>query len=359
MTETIAPPPPPYIPDDDVESTAIESRPEYVHTDPTQFAQDLVSAGRVSPETVEAALVNADAMKPTARVEVRMPTDAFLTMISTDGTYRTVHDGQESQGGRQSLDKNRYTNNREATEERLGLDGHNVVYGYLGNTTETDTRTQALGYGRVALILKPDTAERSSFTLGDSMLDLWGDRRPMNFDTAVVAKELNDISKYTADDKKEHYVEAQIFGGVSVEDIDTVSFTSKTSDTESLRTFIEEFQEHTTDVGLIVRVPDQGLRLGNIELAHEFPDVQFVFCVGLSDGIRRPHHPSITAHSNEHVTDQGFADRRMEASQRAYANAKQRQSDIQVNTHRLWREKHPDTGYPPNISVVIEQYPGE
>lgn len=359
MSETTLAPPPPHIPDD-IDPDVMESRPEYVHTDPAQFVQDLVRTGNISSETAEAALANADVMRSTARVEVRMPTDAFLTMISADGKYKTVHDGQESQGGRGSRDKNRYLNNRTATEERLGLDGRNVVYGYLGNITEIDTRTQALGYGRVALILRPEVAERSTFTTGDSMLDLWRDRRPMNFDTAIVAKELNDIAKYTANDNREHYIEAQIFGGVTMEDVETVSFTSKTNDTEFLRTFIMQFQEHATGIGLVVRAPDTGVRLSNIELAHEFPDVQFVLCVSLRDGVGNfLHHPSITTHSSEKVGDQGFANRRMKASKKAYATAKQRQEDLQTSAQKAWQEKHPDTKYPANISVIIEQYPGE
>lgn len=360
MSETTLAPPPPHNPGDDIDPGVMESMPEYVHTDPTQFVQDLLSTGNVSSETAEAALANADVMRSTARVEVRMPTDAFLAMISTDGKYKTVHDGQESQGGRESLDKDRYLDNRTATEERLGLEGRNVVYGYLGNTTEIDTRTQALGYGRVALILKPEVAERSAFTTGDSMLDLWRDRKPMAFDTAVVAKELNDIAKYTASNNKEHYIEAQIFGGVSMEDVEQVSFTSKTSDTESLRTFIETFREHTVDVGLVVRVPDNGIRLSNIELAQEFPDIQFVFCVGVRDGVSQIlHHPSITAHSSAKVNNQRYADRRMEASNKAYVKAKERQDTLQANAHKIWQDKYPDTDYPPNISVIIEQYPGE
>lgn len=115
-------------------------------------------------------------------------------------------------------------------------DGHDVRPGYTGTGGSYDTVDQ---YGNIAIELKPDVRDRTTFTFGDSLAvehppvpqgaeDVtWHSIRPeaipMAVNTIHRGDEL-DIPELLHNHFGLPYIEAQVHGGVSLKDIEGVTF---------------------------------------------------------------------------------------------------------------------------------------
>jgi hypothetical protein len=159
--------------------------------------------------------------KPSIRIRVSAE---VLDHVLTDGRFKTQHETGRS-GGSFS------PNLRDDHEERMfGAPKTRPVYGYTPAQTDSGRvsyENQSI-YGEISVVLKPEVAARTTLTLGDS---LYTPKPP----APVIATDVHKVSDerlvaaatnlgYTAP-----YIEAQIHGGVTVDDIDHVIFPIVTS----------------------------------------------------------------------------------------------------------------------------------
>ena len=162
---------------------------------------------------------------------------AVLDGILDDGRFKSQFETNTSAG---TLNQN-YRANAEAKMfgYPIGLDpAKRPIYGYLsGSADPIDGDINA--YGEVAIRLKADVAARSTVTFADSLGE--GTRgeilpQPLTSPTSL-AKPFNEyvldplsITNPTLEDLSEGYAEVQIHGGVSVSDIESVTFRQRDLD---------------------------------------------------------------------------------------------------------------------------------
>ena len=170
-----------------------------------------------------------------ADVVVRMPYDNFWEFLR-DGRYYTQHESGTSEGV--------YNPNlRREVEDQWwpGVEVH-PIYGFLKGT-ELEWSTEQ--YGPVQMVLKPEVKERTTFTLGDSLDDhplVKQIPMPIGGVDAFAIAEIfvRDTPKQRADLERRNlkltdrlredlddyvtYWEAQIFGGVTPDDIAELLF---------------------------------------------------------------------------------------------------------------------------------------
>lgn len=206
----------------------------------------------------------AEVMQPVTRVVVRAPLSA-LDGIVQDGRIGTVSETRISNGLTAGADKNldrldEYISIRRQFElEKLGWNEGEppIVYGFLGYSDELgDTNIQIPTYGRVELKLRADVANRSSFTIGDSLMKMHDDYPPefLDHDDAVLVQQATEFGRQ----KQGHainqvpYVEAQIHGGISTEDIESATITIKPSDIEQVEYALRELHAQSPECKIIV-----------------------------------------------------------------------------------------------------------
>lgn len=181
---------------------------------------------------------------------VAVPSERIKSIVA-DGRLKTVHEKVVSMGGNDGEGKNApgYLSARREYENSMLVDPKRVkpagrpVYGYVGKAPGTSGSWQGkpsssvTSYGDVHFELKPSARGRTSLTFGDSlnaaatpvMADRVGEASPDEVVRASLPSELYWPS-YTSVDpaKQEHYdtsklnvgyVEAQVYGGVSLADI--------------------------------------------------------------------------------------------------------------------------------------------
>jgi len=115
------------------------------------------------------------------------------------------------------------------------------IYGYLSGSDETHALPS---YGSVIATLRPSLRQRATFTLGDSLDQTAHARIPAFAPTPLAAPELLSVdaridllgaSDFASASASSHrYAEAQIYGGVALEDVSTLEFTAGLGPSESL-----------------------------------------------------------------------------------------------------------------------------
>jgi len=268
----------------DLPSVSLKTQ-QLVRTDSLEYAKELARALSdktivFDNNTIEAALQNVDILLDDYRIQINMPLDAFEQMLSDGGDYKNYYDTGINTGYPKRDEY--YIEQRQRIERALGFES-NVTYGYLSYPEIQDVASDAKGYGNIALVLRQDVIDRSTFTLGDSIRPniCDPDNKPLlDFKSAAIAKEINDIAKYSGSDRSFQYIESQIADGISMQDVEKVVYKPRGDNTDRLRHFIELFLESTNDTQLTVCIDaTDGIRDKNFVLAKEYPNIQFVMCV--------------------------------------------------------------------------------
>ncbi len=109
----------------------------------------------------------------------------------------------------------------------FAVEGTRPIYGYVMTRSAGDTGNRQGQYGEVSVVLKPEVSARTTVTHGDSF-DTYDPPAPVPF---------NDVERASAERLamaasglgygKPSYVEAQIHGGVTLDDIDYIEVPAK------------------------------------------------------------------------------------------------------------------------------------
>ncbi|MBP7807080.1 DUF3626 domain-containing protein [Candidatus Saccharibacteria bacterium] len=352
-----------------------EARDRIVLNDPVAFAEDYLATAKlqnrtdVTEETIEAALHNADVLLPTARIAIRMPLDGFNKMISSDGVYKTVYETGTTKGLEAAPLKTveTYVNMRRQSEEQLGIKARpgepETVYGFLDNLESMDMVTPGLQYGTVALVLNPAVTNRATFTKGDTMR---GPTTSMDLPTATVAKAINDIAEVSGNHKVS-YVEAQVFGGVSMDDVEKVSLTLDDSQAshahEQIEAFISGAREDHPDLPITIRLPaGRSVLTSSVNMAAKYPDVQFVYYIDVRDvaenkggSIDTPYSTMMSARhlSSTSGATENFKYKMVSEAEKTHHISQERLKLVREKLTERWSETTGQEKLPSNVQVLF------
>ena len=213
---------------------------------------------------------------------VRLPV-ANLNKVLEQGSYKSVFEALKSQAGGfagGAENKERYLNHRRRAEnEMFGIpveqSTDRPVYGYLAGKGSVHPNSEDLEqYGNVALVLKESVRERTTFTQGDSLdevyakglysyilpngyrikagkgapskmtdpkvqsltyLEYWSGRDWLTNAEMYEENPEEDNNAVPQKERKYGYWEAQITGGFSVDDIASVTFVGKAAGSKTTK----------------------------------------------------------------------------------------------------------------------------
>lgn len=238
-------------------------RPNFDFVNSVDVRKKLTQYYGISSTEIDQLSDQAEAMKPYARVIVRAPLSAFENIVQ-DGGIKTVSDTLTSNGltGGADCHNDRldaYISLRQKFEsEKLGWDETkpHIVYGFLGYTNLDDNIIQLPVYGRVELKLHPDTIERSSFTIGDSLGQVFNDCPPelLKPDDAILVQQALELGWQQPGHKLNQipFVETQIHNGVGLRDIESAIITIKPSDLEGIEPSLDLLHSKAPDCNIVV-----------------------------------------------------------------------------------------------------------
>ena len=149
------------------------------------------------------------------RVAVRVPLE-FVDSVIKDGRLKSQFETGESKGAldpqlRRNVEYNGFGVPRDHPADKR------PIYGYMADESASMHNTTLEYYGGIALIMKDEVKERSTVTFGDSLdngLPASDIKSPSLTSMRVVEGVLNEDS-FT-------YIEAQLHGGVSIDDVKEV-----------------------------------------------------------------------------------------------------------------------------------------
>lgn len=198
--------------------------------------------GGMDQESAETVPSTAEVMSEHHRVAVRMTSSVAMKVLSgqpyTGAHAPTETSNQDLNGALKLLstrsqrlpDARSYLGHKARKEKEAGIapaiGEPTLVYGYLEDETTKHHKNIAGRYGEVSMILKPDVIKRSTFSNGDSLLS--GSMGSVDSTRASLFREAQSVSSYTAASpgivaSHSRYVEAQIQGGVSLEDVESIT----------------------------------------------------------------------------------------------------------------------------------------
>ncbi len=254
----------------------------------------------------ESAYQTAEALKREYRVLLNMPFSSFVNMICNGGSFHSIHAIGYNTGYEQGqLRTKSYIARRRQVEDLLFGSEAKINYGYLSTQLALDAHIEAPGYGNVTLVLKKEVIDRCTFTQGDSLnfentqaiqsnssesdSSVIADSPIIGFDDAAVSVEKLSLSQQlqTSSGATDGYIEAQISGGVEINDIEKVVLTEHKDQPGELKKFIDLLLENTKNIEVVVRIPSNNpVSFDNIVLASKYPGVKFVFCVAYGNHLR-------------------------------------------------------------------------
>lgn len=227
-------------------TTSFETTPDSHHNprveNLTSIKKDLEYRFGFKLHEIDALEQQAEIMQPHTRVVVRTPLSA-LEGIIREGRLLAASDTRTSNGLTAGTDKDihrldEYLAMRQQFEaEKLQWSEVEspIIYGFLGyDSSLADTNIQAPTYGRVELQLHDDVTKRSSFTAGDSLVGVFDDRplQLLDGEAASLVQQAIEFSRqqdlHTLNQVP--YIEAQVRGGVSTQDIESTAITIKPND---------------------------------------------------------------------------------------------------------------------------------
>lgn len=191
-------------------------------------------------------------------VRVRAPVDV-VEDIADDGRFKTQFETNTS-GGQLATDK------RSALEKELfGVDPdtdpeNRPIYGYLRkNGSDTTDEWEQDQYGNAVFHLSDDVRDRTTFTYGDSLgnnSDVVDGGNPTIIPSKITDPSPRSLGTYDLDDLAEGeskvpsdafpYTEAQVHEGVSIDDVEKVTFEEEPDDSA-----LEALEERGIDVEII------------------------------------------------------------------------------------------------------------
>ncbi len=219
------------------------------------------------PQEIDALEQQAEVMQPHTSVVVRTPLSA-LEGIIREGHLQAASETGTSNGLTGGTDKDLHrldeylAMRREFESKKLqwSEDEPAIVYGFLGYDVELDDNNiQAPVYGRVELKLRDDTAERSSFTTGDSLERVF-DSSPLELldrDGATLMQQAIEYSRQQDGHilNQIPYIEAQVRGGVTTQDIESAVITIKPNDLDQqLVSSLHELNAQNPDCTIVVNL---------------------------------------------------------------------------------------------------------
>lgn len=276
------------------------------------------------PQEIDAFEQQAEVMQSHVRVVVRTPLSA-LEGIIREGRLQAASETHTSNGltggtGSQLHRFDEYIAMRQELESRelQWNEGEPpIIYGFLGyDAALEDNNIQLPVYGRVELQLGEDTTERSSFTIGDSLREGFSGRslELLGRHDATVVQQALEHSRQQPDHALNQvpYIEAQVRGGVSLQDIESAVITIKPLDIDQqLVDSLHALHAHAPDCTIVVNLDYTDAQNLPIDTIRTLPFVEFrpvVVSNGEPIAIQRnsPHYRSSSAESIErqHQRDQ-------------------------------------------------------
>lgn len=174
-------------------------------TDPADYSTEIERARAVADDAAD-------------RLRIRMPMEV-LTSVFADGRIRTQFETGTSGG------TNDPKLRAKAERNLFGVPGdlppaNRPVYGYVD---DPDGAKLAAMYGDVVLHVKPEVAERTTATAGDSLYPGTDAHiAPIPLDEMAQADDLRLAQASAFTGGTDFYIEAQIHGGVNVDELDPV-----------------------------------------------------------------------------------------------------------------------------------------
>lgn len=327
----------------------------------------------LTEEQAETAINNAEAMRHTARVALRMPVYAFDEMLESDGVYKTVFETgyTRGHGGESKQGDGTFYRVRKNINDSLGIspkEGEpSIVHGYLDNLETLEYESDARSYGDITLVLKPEVIKRSTFTVGDSLKVY--PPPPLGIEDACVAKEATRINWYTytqpPNKLRAPYIETQTLGGVSFDDVEAVTITfsngSEQTDrsgqienlpaldksSDKLIKTLDAVDKLKPDMPIQIQLPafHQGTFPSGavIELAQRYPNVTFIGVIDPSRGnVYETHDPytaSFRADQLREVEADDMAEDIVAMSHQSHEQAKQRKVELETRISEILDEK--------------------
>lgn len=331
----------------------------------------------LTTEQAEGAVANGEAMQPHKRVAIHLPRFALADMFRPGGgRYKTKYETGKTLGGTLS------SSNKEAELGIGPIDGEqHPIYGFLTDQTEIEHGKIISGlhdnYGQAVIVLKPEVAERATYTDGDSINggatkdSLMGVR-----DASIVAEARRIANHSPSRDGRREFVEAQIQGGVRAEDVESLTITvRKESDKaphhtlpegekgwfgiESIEETIAEFQELAPDLPLTFRIPEgiDPIKSGVVtkeivELAAKHPNVKFVV-------VMKAYSPFKEQNSRKKLLDEGdtISEERIKDSTRTHRVVAEERDKYKQLVLDYWKSQHGDDSEPPtNLEIILSNH---
>lgn len=329
----------------------------------------------LTAEETQAVKDTAEIMRPHTRIAINMPRYGLEGLLR-DGKYKSMH--ETGHGATVSQDERKYK------ESKMGLlpaDGEDyVVYGYLTDTTEPE-RAPMKGvmstYGTVSVVLRPEVSARSTFTEDDSITPTgsssMGTPRFMGFEEAALAEQARQIHVQKGE-RTPPYTEAQIRGGVTLEDIESISidvFSEGEANQrgsldgvgekafgglDSVPAIIKEMREKAPDIPLTIRIGDPGP--GNItkeliDMIGENPDVEFVMVLDAASPFVQQNETQSPQDSDIEEGVEIIQQEQLEKTKDSHEERSGRRDATLEAVAKYWKEKHGKDADLPNFKVVL------
>ena len=155
-----------------------------------------------------------------------------LLKVAESKRFKTVHETSTSGAGSKVSQDYVYERNRH--EKAWFGEQQSIIYGYwLHNSQKaTETQTQVAQYGQATVVLKDSVRSRSTYTAEDSLDSsnkVWPNSQYAGNPSMYIHLEMSSSDEYKEylKNRKTNYVEAQIFDGITLDDIEKIVLPKK------------------------------------------------------------------------------------------------------------------------------------
>lgn len=172
-----------------------------------------------------------------AEVGIKMDVNGLVGLLHDQKFKNHFHRGTDGIGKDDGRVRGEYRKHRKVgEEEKFGIPidakpDQRPIYGYLENPARMKTKGAELHYGNIQVVLKDDVKGRTSYTVGDS-LDVRGVKAaavaaPVKYEgrhgeTTQVGLTTRDWVKTGQGTSSPNYIEAQVHGKVTLDDVKVI-----------------------------------------------------------------------------------------------------------------------------------------